>query len=255
MRRSILCLALALSAGTVVPMVTSTQVWAAPVDAATYVQKAAIGDLFEIESSKLAKAQATSPQIKSFAEMMVTDHTQSSQKIAAAAPGMPAPTQLDPQHQEQLAQLQKATGSEFDRTYLDMQVKAHTDALQLHQDYAANGGDPKLKAVAAEIVPVVSHHLEEAKRLAGAAQTTATPAEPANATVTAKGVVVASSADLKKGANSFTEAQAKSRIEDLGFTNVAALKKDDDGIWWATASKDSKSVKIGLDFQGNVSAE
>jgi len=56
------------------------------------------------------------------------------------------------------------------------------------------------------------------------------------------------------GANSFTETQAKSQIEAKGYSNVSALKKDDDGIWRGTAMKDDKSVQISLDFQGNVVA-
>jgi hypothetical protein len=54
------------------------------------------------------------------------------------------------------------------------------------------------------------------------------------------------------GANSFTEGQAKSRIEAAGFSNVAGLMKDKDGIWRATASKGSTTSKVALDFQGNV---
>ena len=33
------------------------------------------------------------------------------------------------------------------------------------------------------------------------------------------------------GANSFTEGQAKSRIEEAGYAGVKDLKKDDNGIW------------------------
>jgi hypothetical protein len=33
------------------------------------------------------------------------------------------------------------------------------------------------------------------------------------------------------GANSFTEGQARSRIEAAGFSNVTELQKDDQGIW------------------------
>ena len=54
------------------------------------------------------------------------------------------------------------------------------------------------------------------------------------------------------GKNSFTEAQAKSRIEDAGYKDVVGLKLDDQGVWRATASKDGKSVNVSLDFQGNV---
>jgi hypothetical protein len=54
------------------------------------------------------------------------------------------------------------------------------------------------------------------------------------------------------GKNSFTEAQAKSRIEEAGYTDVSGLKLDDQGVWRATASKDGKSGNVSLDFQGNV---
>jgi hypothetical protein len=57
------------------------------------------------------------------------------------------------------------------------------------------------------------------------------------------------------GANSFTEGQAKSRIESSGYTNVSELRKDDQGVWRGKAMKDGKAVSISLDFQGNVTAQ
>jgi opacity protein-like surface antigen len=54
------------------------------------------------------------------------------------------------------------------------------------------------------------------------------------------------------GANSFTEGQAKSRIESNGYTNVSGLRKDDQGVWRGTATKDGRQVNVSLDFQGNV---
>src|SRR5271163_5077505 len=54
------------------------------------------------------------------------------------------------------------------------------------------------------------------------------------------------------GANSFTKAEAKSRIEKAGYTNIAGLIKDKDGIWRAKASSGSATVNVALDYQGNV---
>ena len=54
------------------------------------------------------------------------------------------------------------------------------------------------------------------------------------------------------GANSFTEAQAKSRIEGAGYSNISGLSKDKDGIWKGKASKAGTSVNVGVDYQGNV---
>jgi hypothetical protein len=56
------------------------------------------------------------------------------------------------------------------------------------------------------------------------------------------------------GRNSFTEGQAKSRIEDAGYSNVTDLKKDDKGVWRAKASKGGTAASVSVDFQGNVNS-
>jgi hypothetical protein len=55
-----------------------------------------------------------------------------------------------------------------------------------------------------------------------------------------------------KGANSFTEGQAKDRALSRGLTSVADLKKDGDGIWRGSAMQDGKTVQIAIDYKGNV---
>ncbi len=65
----------------------------------------------------------------------------------------------------------------------------------------------------------------------------------------------AGNASLEKGANSFTEGQARRRIEDRGYTNVDQLHKDQNSIWQAEAMKDGRRVRVGLDFRGNVVEE
>ena len=55
------------------------------------------------------------------------------------------------------------------------------------------------------------------------------------------------------GANSFTEGQARNRIEAAGFTGVDQLQKDDQGIWRGRAQRNGQQVSVSLDYQGNVS--
>jgi len=78
----------------------------------------------------------------------------------------------------------------------------------------------------------------------------AAPADPVNPAV--KGTLENNSATPVPGANSFTESQAKSQIEAKGFTRVAGLKKDQDGVWRGTAMKDGTSKPVSVDYQGNV---
>ncbi len=58
-----------------------------------------------------------------------------------------------------------------------------------------------------------------------------------------------------KGANSFTEGQAKDRVAAAGFGTVGALTKDADGIWRGTAADGAKTITVAVDFKGNVVAK
>jgi hypothetical protein len=55
-----------------------------------------------------------------------------------------------------------------------------------------------------------------------------------------------------KGANSFTEGEAKSRAEARGFSDIKDLEKDSEGIWRGHAMQDGKQVQIAIDYKGNV---
>ncbi len=57
-----------------------------------------------------------------------------------------------------------------------------------------------------------------------------------------------------KGENSFTQDQAKSRMEEAGFTNVMGLTLDDEGVWHAAGEKDGAPVMIKMDYQGNITS-
>ncbi|SEM71216.1 Peptidase propeptide and YPEB domain-containing protein [Bosea lupini] len=54
------------------------------------------------------------------------------------------------------------------------------------------------------------------------------------------------------GANSFTEGQAKSRLEANGYSNVSSLKKDDNGVWKGTATHSGAQVTVSVDYRGNI---
>lgn len=55
-----------------------------------------------------------------------------------------------------------------------------------------------------------------------------------------------------KGENSFTENQAKEKIEAAGFAEVKMQNLDADGIWHATAKKGAENVNVRMDYQGNI---
>ena len=88
--------------------------------------------------------------------------------------------------------------------------------------------------------------------VAAIAQTAAPPANPKPATPAVTSSTTPPPAEPAAGANSFTMAQAKSRIEAAGYTSVANLAKDKDGVWRGTASKGGAAADVSVDYQGNV---
>lgn len=133
-----------------------------------FVDMAASSDMYEIAAAKLAQQMGKSETIKSFASMMVTDHTKSSADLKAAVGkagnGLMVPTAMQAKHQQQLDAL-KAAGDNFDMVYADQQRAAHQEALMLLQDQAKSGTVAELKDFASKTAPVVQHHLDEAKKL------------------------------------------------------------------------------------------
>ena len=86
-----------------------------------FVKEVAIGDMFEIESSKLAAQRATDEATKNFANQMVKDHTKTSTELKEAVsndPKTPIPNALDSSHQSKLDKLKGLTGEDFTKQYM-----------------------------------------------------------------------------------------------------------------------------------------
>jgi putative membrane protein len=132
-----------------------------PNNGTAYVQIAASSDMYEIRSSQIAASRAQNAAMRSFADMMIRDHSSMTQQLSAAASasGMSLSGSMLPMHAEMVARLEARTGADFDREYARQQRLAHEQALALHSNYAARGDTPALRSVAAAAVPVVTQHL------------------------------------------------------------------------------------------------
>jgi putative membrane protein len=132
-----------------------------------FVSAAASSDMYEIAAAKLAQQQGKSDKVKSFASMMVKDHTGSSSKLKAAADkagGLTVPTEMQDKHQKMLDGL-KASGDNFDTVYAQQQVAAHSEALSLMKTQSESGSSDPLKKFATDVTPVIQHHADEAAKL------------------------------------------------------------------------------------------
>jgi putative membrane protein len=129
---------------------------------ADFVKEAAVGDIFEIQSSQLAAERADAPT-KAFASQMITDHQKTSNELKAMVQDIP--TALDSSHQKMLDKLVGLNGADFTKQYQSDQVSAHKDAVSLFQRYAKGGDNAALKDWAAKMLPDLEQHFQMAQDL------------------------------------------------------------------------------------------
>ena len=137
-----------------------------------FVRKAAEGGLAEVELGQLATEKASSPAVKQFGQRMVTDHTQANDQLKqiAAQKGIALPTSLNAKDAATKARLEKLSGAEFDRAYMQDMVRDHTKDVSEFQKEANSGKDPDVKNFASQTAPKLEDHLREAKKIAPNAQ-------------------------------------------------------------------------------------
>lgn len=153
-----------------------------------FVRDAAMGDMYEVESAKMALERSRSAEVKQLAQMILTDHTASAGKmkqlVASGQVKEPLPTELDERRKGMLDNLRGSGGTDFDGRYIKQQAAAHHEAYLLMTGYGAAGQDPTLKAFANESAPKIKMHMDMAQKLGGEAiahtgEATAPPAAPA----------------------------------------------------------------------------
>ncbi|HKB90194.1 MAG TPA: DUF4142 domain-containing protein [Opitutaceae bacterium] len=137
-----------------------------------FVEKAAMSGMKEVSLSQLAAERATNPEVKSFANRMVTDHQQANTELQALA----AKKNVDIKKPEEKGReddyksLSKKTGKDFDEAYVKQMVKDHDEAVELFGKAAKDGKDPEVVAFANKYLPTLNDHLQHIKSLSKSVQ-------------------------------------------------------------------------------------
>lgn len=127
----------------------------------------------DIDAGNLAKTKATNPEVKSFAQTMVTDHTGVNKSATDLATKLKVTPQDNPTSQslkeggdKNLAKLKTLSGAAFDKAYIDHEVAYHQQVLDaLDKTLVPSAKNAELKALLVKVRPAFVAHLEHAKQL------------------------------------------------------------------------------------------
>jgi len=139
------------------------------------VQVSTLFNQNEIDMARLVPSRAQSAAIKQFAEQMLIDHSSAKHntemvigQLRLMQDSSPVAAELKRDNQTTVQMLQDRGGADFDRGYIDQQVKGHAKVLQLLDEKLIPAArDPAVKKLFADMRPVVEHHLKMAQRLQG----------------------------------------------------------------------------------------
>jgi putative membrane protein len=94
-----------------------------------FVRDVALKNMAEVELSRMALDKATNPDIKSFAQGMIHDHSAAGDNLKSVVSAQPIewPVQLDDKHRKTADELAKQQGANFDRDYVKAMVEGHQD--------------------------------------------------------------------------------------------------------------------------------
>ena len=140
------------------------------VSAATkkFVTTAAMTDMFEIQAGQLAQQKTEDSAYKDFAQMIVADHTKTTDQLKSMAPklqGVELPQTLDKTHQAKIDKLSSLSGAAFERQFKNEQVQGHKQAIKEFETYAKRGDNQELKGWAEQTLPALKTHLQHAEAL------------------------------------------------------------------------------------------
>jgi len=150
-------------------IIASTAAFAAAPDASFY-KTLAQGGIAEVEAGKLAQQKGADPKVKDFGAMMVKDHSAANEqlKALAAGKGIDLPGSSSTSQMAAKAKLEVLSGGTFDKSYVEDQVKAHRETVELLKKELATGQDPDAKAFAQKVLPTVESHLRAINQIAAA---------------------------------------------------------------------------------------
>lgn len=138
-----------------------------------FLTKMAKGSQGEVQISQMVASKASNQQVKEFAQRMVHDHTALNNQIKQVMEkhGMSMPQPLTAEQQQLKNKLQSMSGEKLERAYMSAQVKDHEKDVQevSKQAQAANqlqSPDPDVSELAQEARPVLTEHLQLAKKVA-----------------------------------------------------------------------------------------
>lgn len=149
---------------------------AAPAGAVTDPQIAAIvvaANNADIEAGRLAASKGTNPQVKEFANRMITDHsavnksaTELVTRLGVTPEENPTSQQLTQGGEQHRSRLQGLSGAEFDRAYADHEVTYHQQVLDaIDNTLIPNAQNAELKTLLQQTRPAIQAHLQHAKQL------------------------------------------------------------------------------------------
>ena len=134
----------------------------------TFAMQADEGNSAEIAASQLALKKSKNPDVRDYAQKMITDHQKLRADMAPFAQqmGVTTPQPLNETHQAVAKRLMALSGKQFDMEYIKVMDQDHHKTLGLFQNEIATTSNADLKTAVQQGATSVQMHTDMADQLA-----------------------------------------------------------------------------------------
>lgn len=136
----------------------------------TFIHDAALGNLEAEELGRLGAEKSSNQEVKSFAQKMADDHKQANDTLKQIATSLQyePPSRPSSHAKSERARLEKLSGADFDREFLDLVVKEHQKDVSLFERESRRAAAPAgLKSFAGTTLRGLQDHIKMAQDLSG----------------------------------------------------------------------------------------
>jgi putative membrane protein len=130
-----------------------------------FVTKTADGNQDEIQLAQLATERSSNADVKSFAQRLVDDHTKLASELSSLASSKNVKLDKESGQSRTYKRLAKASGSDFDREFVEQMIDEHEKDIKAFKDRADDAKDSELKQFAASHLATLQDHLQMAQNL------------------------------------------------------------------------------------------
>lgn len=126
-----------------------------------FIRHAGSSNQMEIRLGQAAQSRASNSAVRQFGQRMIDDHTRLQNQLTAVVTntGVSFTPYMDSRHQQLASRIERLSGAEFDRAYMQAMIQGHQDDVNQFQTQSQSARSTQIRNLSSSTLPLLQQHL------------------------------------------------------------------------------------------------